>query len=208
MAPPLHFVPRRSEGTGGCASSSSPSSPNESSRDSPIQRQIRRYPTLTTGENGQFRPLEASPILSDLIDGSLELDAGGTPATPWTPHHHHPVPHVLPHPRRRLARPGLAGISRFVLDCELSHGVFVPDLRLVLGQNGCASRSNQNPSLQLSDPWMGLGPGSLPGVSPLSCASSSLDPAQKTAQHLLLPDRIAKWCGEIRQVLRMFLGKL
>jgi hypothetical protein len=99
-----------------------------------------------------------------------------------------------------------------VLDCELSHGVFVPDLRLVLGQNGCASRSNQNPSLQLSgltlnldpvkpefkpyfyqlsntflllfssDPWMGLGPGSLPGVSPLSCASSSLDPAQKTAQ--------------------------
>nr|XP_051215755.1 uncharacterized protein LOC127333400 [Lolium perenne] len=90
-------------------------------------------------------------------------------------------------PRRRLARPGLARISRFMLDCELSHGVFVPDLRLVLGQNGRTSRSNQNPSLQLSDPWMGLGPGSLPGVSPLSCASNSLEPAQKTAQHLLLP---------------------
>jgi hypothetical protein len=73
MAPPLHFVPRRSEGTGGCASSSSPSSPNESSRDSPIQRQIRRYPTLTTGENGRFRPLEASPVLSDLIHGSLVM---------------------------------------------------------------------------------------------------------------------------------------
>ncbi|XP_051223915.1 uncharacterized protein [Lolium perenne] len=100
--------------------------------------------------------------------------------------------------------------------------VYVPNLHFVLAQNVVClviiNISYSSPVISWLDMLQFMQSRTkINNISPAQLirqrASTQIDPAQ---QHQLarrcsicfFPDRIAKWCGEIRQVLRMFLGKL
>nr|XP_051197405.1 uncharacterized protein LOC127310808 [Lolium perenne] len=98
MAPPLQTIPRRSEGTGGCASSSSSSGYKELLREALNRAHGRRFPATAAALRREFRPPPTSTDPSEHVHAFQELDVGDAPATPWTPLRHHMFPHVPPQP--------------------------------------------------------------------------------------------------------------
>jgi hypothetical protein len=79
MAPTQQAAPRRAETTGRCALPSSSSSPKESSRGSPNQRENRRFLTPAAGIFFEFRPSPTSSSVSEHTDAFLV-----TSRTSWT----------------------------------------------------------------------------------------------------------------------------
>nr|XP_051180933.1 uncharacterized protein LOC127295066 isoform X3 [Lolium perenne]XP_051180934.1 uncharacterized protein LOC127295066 isoform X4 [Lolium perenne]XP_051180935.1 uncharacterized protein LOC127295066 isoform X5 [Lolium perenne] len=135
------------------------------------------------------------------------------------------------HPRRHLSRPGSPPSDEAMVDQGLRHGrvcpsfasacfFFVPRLppiniassSLVIPRRETLLLTRSLPSIDISnrspDDLASHGPVQSP--SRLSPSRTRAQPrsAAASASICFFPDRNAKWCCEIRQVLRMSLGKL
>nr|XP_051205822.1 uncharacterized protein LOC127320796 [Lolium perenne] len=81
MAPPLHCVPHRAEGTIGCASTFSISQYLESPRGLPNRHQIRHSLAPAAAVRGRFRRRSSVSGHTEVTTDFLVLFDGGLPAT-------------------------------------------------------------------------------------------------------------------------------
>nr|XP_051187119.1 uncharacterized protein LOC127300959 [Lolium perenne] len=213
MAPPPQTTPSRAETTGGCASSSSPSSCEESNRNLSNRPQNRRFRSRPAIEFLQFRSLRCTSGLTNPFNGFLDLVVGRSSAVPRSHFRLPQVLHVVVHLRLPPLSPGSSSLDGSPVAQIIRHGHHsrAPPsfLQKVSWPN---SFNNRSISVVIwchswDDPIFFCRSPSLRCAQPRSVAASAL-PGPGHRSICFFPDRIAKWCGEIRQVLRMSLGKL